>query len=114
MIRLIAFAGFAMAAATSVQAMTPAPMAQPSGVIVQVREGCGPGMIWMNGGCVARSTIRQDRREGVAPGYRGYGAYQGDYQGNRGYYSPGTVGLGLATGCSQTRTASGRIITTCQ
>jgi hypothetical protein len=105
MIRLIAIAGFAIAAATSVQAMTRAPIAQPEGAILQVREGCGPGMIMVNGACVARSTIRQDRRDGYGVGYRGY---YGDER-NRGYY--GTTGLGI--GCSQTRTPSGRIVTTC-
>ena len=42
MIRLIAVAGFALAVATSAQAMAPAPVHQPEGVITQVAFGCGP------------------------------------------------------------------------
>jgi hypothetical protein len=41
MIKLIAAAGFALAIATSAQAMTPAPLAQPDHMITQVRMGCG-------------------------------------------------------------------------
>ena len=74
MIRLIAIAGFAVAAATAAQAVTPAPIARPNGVIIQVREGCGGGMVMVNGVCVARSTIRQQRREYYGTtGYGGYG-----------------------------------------
>jgi hypothetical protein len=36
MIRLIAVAGFALAVATSAEAMTPAPNHQPDGMITQV------------------------------------------------------------------------------
>jgi hypothetical protein len=43
MIRLIAVAGFALAVATSAQAMTPAPIPQPDGMITQVAAGCGAG-----------------------------------------------------------------------
>jgi hypothetical protein len=43
MIRLIAVAGFALAVATSAQAMTLAPIHQPNGMITQVAFGCGPG-----------------------------------------------------------------------
>jgi len=43
MIRLIAVAGFALAVATSAQAMRPAPIPQSDGMITQVRFGCGPG-----------------------------------------------------------------------
>jgi len=39
MIRLIAVAGF-LAFATSAQAMMPAPIPQPDGMITQVRLGC--------------------------------------------------------------------------
>ena len=45
MIRFIAFA-FALAVATSAQAMSPAPLHQPDGMITQVREACGAGMPW--------------------------------------------------------------------
>ena len=62
MIRLIAVAGFALAVTTSAQAMTPAPIPQPDGMITQVRLGCGPGRTRVNGVCVARTTIRQTRR----------------------------------------------------
>jgi hypothetical protein len=62
MIRLIAVAGFALAVATSAQAMTPAPIAQPDGMITQVAVGCGAGRTMVAGRCVARTTIRQTRR----------------------------------------------------
>jgi hypothetical protein len=62
MIRLIAAAGFALAAATSAQAMTPAPPPQPDKAITQVAWGCGPGRTRVAGVCVARTTIRQVRR----------------------------------------------------
>ena len=42
MLRLIAAAGFVVAVATSAQAITPAPVPQPDGMIAQVRLGCGP------------------------------------------------------------------------
>ena len=42
MIRIIAFAAFALAVATSAQAMSPVPLHQPDGMITQVREACGP------------------------------------------------------------------------
>jgi hypothetical protein len=62
MIRLIAVAGFALALATSAQAMTPAPIPQPDGMITQVAAACGAGRTRVNGVCVARTTIRQTRR----------------------------------------------------
>jgi hypothetical protein len=62
MIRLIAVAGFVLAAATSVQAMTTAPVPQPDGMITQVAYGCGPGRTRVRGVCVARTTIRHTRR----------------------------------------------------
>jgi len=62
MIRLIAVAGFALAVATSAQAMTPALIHQPNSMITQVAAGCGPGRTMVNGVCVARTTIRQTRR----------------------------------------------------
>ena len=62
MIRLIAFAAFALAVATSAQAMSPAPLHQPDGMITQVREGCGVGRVRINGICVARTTTRHVRR----------------------------------------------------
>jgi hypothetical protein len=62
MIRLIAVAGFALAVATSAQAMTPAPIPQPDGMITKVAVGCGAGRTMVAGRCVARTTIRQTRR----------------------------------------------------
>jgi hypothetical protein len=62
MIRLIAVAGFALALATSAEAMTPAPIHQPEGMITQVAFGCGPGRTRVAGVCVARTTIRHVRR----------------------------------------------------
>ena len=62
MIKLIAITGFAFALATSAQAMTPAPIAQPDSMVTQVAFGCGPGRTSVNGVCVARTTIRQTRR----------------------------------------------------
>jgi putative N-acetylmannosamine-6-phosphate epimerase len=61
MIRLIAVA-FALAVVTSAQAMSPAPLHQPDGMITQVREACGAGRVRINGVCVARTTKRQVRR----------------------------------------------------
>jgi hypothetical protein len=62
MIRLIAVAAFALAVATSPQAMSPAPLYQPDGMTTQVAFGCGPGRTRIGGVCVARTTIRQVRR----------------------------------------------------
>jgi hypothetical protein len=62
MIRLIAVAGFALSVATSVQAMTPAPIPQPDGMITRVAAACGAGRTRVNGVCVARTTMRQTRR----------------------------------------------------
>jgi hypothetical protein len=62
MIRLIAVAGFALSVATSTQAMTPAPISQPDGVITQVALACGVGRTRINGVCVARTTVRHTRR----------------------------------------------------
>ena len=56
MIRLIAVAAFALAVATSAQAMTLAPLHQPDRVITQVRMGCGLGTVLVNGVCVARTN----------------------------------------------------------
>jgi hypothetical protein len=62
MIRLIAVA-FVLVVATSAQAMSPAPLHQPDGMITQVREACGAGRVRINGVCVARTTTRHVRRE---------------------------------------------------
>jgi hypothetical protein len=62
MIRLIAAAAFAVAVATSAQAMSPAPLHQPDGITTQVAYGCGAGRTRVGGVCVARTTKRQVRR----------------------------------------------------
>jgi hypothetical protein len=62
MLRFFTIAGFALAVATSAQAMSPARIAQPDGMSTQVRLGCGPGRTRVAGVCVARTTIRQTRR----------------------------------------------------
>ena len=63
MIRFLAL-GFALAVATSAQAMSPAPLHQADGLITQVRENCGPGMKWNNalGRCATTSARRHVRR----------------------------------------------------
>jgi hypothetical protein len=68
MIKLITGATFALSVATSVQAMTPAPMPGPDGMITQVAYGCGAGQTLVNGECVARTTIRQTRRAAYGAG----------------------------------------------
>jgi hypothetical protein len=62
MIRLIAFAAFALAVATSAEAMWPAPLHQPDGMITQVREACGAGMLMVNGTCVRTAARRNAAR----------------------------------------------------
>jgi hypothetical protein len=62
MIKLIAVAAFALAVATSAQAMSPAPLHQLNGITTQVAVGCGAGRTRVNGVCVARTTKRQVRR----------------------------------------------------
>ena len=63
MIRLIAVA-FTLTFATSVLAMSPAPLHQPDGMITQIRENCGAGMKWNNalGRCATTSARRHVRR----------------------------------------------------
>jgi hypothetical protein len=51
MLRLIAVAGFAVAVATSAQAMTPAPIPQPDSMITQVVYACGAGRTRVGGVC---------------------------------------------------------------
>ena len=62
MLRLIAVAVAGLALTASAQALTPAPLLQPDGMITQVRLGCGPFRTRVNGVCVARTTIRHTRR----------------------------------------------------
>ena len=47
-LRLIAFAALALAVTTSAEAMSPAPLHQPDGMITQVREACGAGRVRIN------------------------------------------------------------------
>ena len=63
MIRLIAVSAFALAFATSAQAMSPAPLYQTDGITTQVALGCGVGRTRVAGVCVARTTKRQVRRQ---------------------------------------------------
>ena len=62
MLRLIAVAVAGLAMMASAQALTPAPVGQPDGIITQARFGCGPGRTLVAGQCVARTTIRHTRR----------------------------------------------------
>jgi hypothetical protein len=66
MIRLIAVV-FALAAATSAQAMSLAPLHQSDNMITQIRRA---GMHMINGRCVTTSARRHVRRN-VVRGYRG-------------------------------------------
>jgi hypothetical protein len=61
MIRLIAVV-IAVAAATSAQATSLAPLHDPGSMITQVRQGCGAGMYMVNGRCVSRQARRHVRR----------------------------------------------------
>ena len=62
MIRIFAF-GFALAVATSAQAMSLAPLHQSDNMITQVRQACGAGMHMINGRCVTTSARRHVRRD---------------------------------------------------
>lgn len=63
MLRLISMLVFVFSISTSAQAMTPAPLPQIDDMITQVAVGCGPGRTRINGVCVARTTVRQTRRD---------------------------------------------------
>ena len=67
MIRLIAVAGFALAVATSAQAMSPAPLHQPDGMTTQVAFGCGAGRTRV-GWC-----LRGQNHQTPSPQVRGVG-----------------------------------------
>jgi len=64
MIRVIAAVAFALAVATSAQAITVVPLHQPNGVLTQVRQACGVGMHWRSdlSRCVTTPARRQVRR----------------------------------------------------
>ena len=69
MIRLIAFAAFALAVTTSADAMSPAPLHQADGMVTQVRQNCGAGMKWNNAlGRCATTSARRNVRRGVVTG----------------------------------------------
>ena len=70
MIRLIAVA-FTLTFATAAQAMSPAPLQQPDGMITQVREACGTGYHMVNGQCIRTSARRNAAR--CAVGMRSVG-----------------------------------------
>jgi hypothetical protein len=72
MIRLTAVP-LALALASSTQAIPVAPVQPPHSMITQVREGCGLGMVMVDGQCVSRHDIRQARRA-VAAGAATTGA----------------------------------------
>jgi hypothetical protein len=61
MIRLSAIA-LALALVSSAQAMPQAPLQKPDGVIINVREACGPGMHRVRGVCVSNVAGRHARR----------------------------------------------------
>lgn len=63
MLRLLSVAALTVAAATSTQAMTPAPIHEPSALVTQVAYACGAGRTRVNGVCVARTTKRHVRRD---------------------------------------------------
>jgi hypothetical protein len=70
MIRLFAIA-FALTLATSAQATSPlAPLAEPDGLITQVRHNCGAGMRWNDAlGRCATTSARRHVRRGVVRQY---------------------------------------------
>jgi hypothetical protein len=77
MMRLIAFAVFALGITASAQAMPVAPIHEPDGILTQTAYGCGAGRTRVGGVCVARTTKRQVRRcvrwsGGVCTGWRYY------------------------------------------
>jgi hypothetical protein len=62
MIRLVAFAAFAIVVTTTAQAIPVAQVHEPDSMITQVVAGCGVGMTRVNGVCVSRHHKRQARR----------------------------------------------------
>ena len=84
MIRLIAFAAFALAVATSAQAMSPPPLHQPDGISAEARY----------------RGVARGHRYGVARGYGyrryGYGGYSRYGYGGRHYYRGYRPGYGVA------------------
>jgi len=64
MLRLIAVA-FALALASSAQAMPLAPLQQPDNMVTTVREACGAGMHRVNGVCIRTAARRAAGRAAV-------------------------------------------------
>jgi hypothetical protein len=62
MMRLIAIA-FALALASSAQAMPQASLPQTDDMVVQVRQGCGLGRQLVDGVCVRNSSVRATVRK---------------------------------------------------
>jgi hypothetical protein len=62
MLKTLAVVLFALALVGAAQAMPFASTYQPGATVTQARMGCGPGMVVVNGACVARSSMRQARR----------------------------------------------------
>lgn len=62
MIRTIALVIFGLALASAAQAMPLAPIHQPDSAITQARMACGMGRVMVNGVCVSRAGMRQERR----------------------------------------------------
>jgi hypothetical protein len=55
--------GFALALASSAQAMPLVPLQQPDRIVIEVREACGPGMRrTANGVCIRTPTRRAASR----------------------------------------------------
>ena len=61
MIRLVAIA-FALALASSAQALPLAPLQHSGDIVIPVREACGAGMHRVNGVCITTHTRRAVRR----------------------------------------------------
>ena len=59
MIRLMAFAAFALVLATSAQAMSLVPLHQSGSMITKVRHECGAGYHMVNGSC-HRTAVRRN------------------------------------------------------
>jgi hypothetical protein len=53
---------FALAWASSAQAMPPTPLQQSDDMVINVREACGAGMHRVNGRCVGTPARRHARR----------------------------------------------------
>jgi len=100
MTKLLALAGFAVAVATTAQAMPRAPIAHMDSLVTQVGEGCGIGMVMVNGQCVSRHELRVQRRMDRRDYYGANGTNDTGYTGT--YY-----GANANTGNYQTTYGAG-------